>query len=163
MKIERKGSLTLYRSTYPFFLPALNRPKIEVFRKRFDWIECVYFDYSPQGRCELCLGSAVESGESHAEEARVYARCAEIRLPRLGLQHMEYLYAHQREFRALFSKNIDRIWFRGMAVFEKGTCGMYYPVLFRERPHGRFTKWRSSWAHDFDGHTESDRIAFARR
>lgn len=161
--VQMAGSIKLYCSESLRFLPALPRPQLRILKIRFDWIDSVHFDYSVIGKCELCLGAAVRAEETHADEARVNVRCAEARLRPMGFQHMEHLFLYQRQFPLLSQPAIDRIWFRGFSVFEKETCGTYHPILFRSRPHGRFTRWRCGWARDSDDHTENDRIAFARR
>ena len=161
--VERRGSVTLYFSESVLLLPPLHHPKLKVLRTRWNWIESIGFDYSVESKCELCLGEAVENGEVMAEEKRIDARCCELRLPCLGFQHAEYLFLYQKSIPLLKAPKINRIWFRGLRVFEKEPMASYYPVLFRERPHGRFTKWRVGWTHDHDDHTHNDRIAFARR
>ena len=160
--VEQRGSITLHFSESALILPALPHPKLDVLCLNDGWIDSIDFDYSVEGKCELCLGEAVEPEEVRAEEERIDARCLELRLPRLGRQHAEYLRLNQKHFPLLATPKIDRIWFRGLRVVE-GTGGTYYPVLFRQRPHGKFTKWRCGWGHDFDDHTHNDRIAFARR
>lgn len=158
---EMVGSIALYRSADALILPALPHPKIDVLAIRFNWIAGIDFDYSVQGKCPFYLGNAVEPEEVHADEDRVDARCAEAHLRRLGWQQAEHLALYQRQFPILHEPKINRIWFRGIRVTEKDTMGTYYPVLFRQKPSGgRFSKWRTGWAHDFDAHTHNDRIAF---
>ena len=140
-------------------IPALPRPTLEVLTARYPLIVSIERDDSPECPVTLRLATVLKSDEDSIDGPTYEQRLASRRSILLGLQHRDWLVAHQDELpeaaRTALRALIGNVYmdFPGLIVV-RGDGGRGFPYAARI---GR--RWSGGWGWIDDGFGRLGRVA----